>query len=353
MISVSQYILHINRYLLRLQWSVLILILLMHFSASWLLLALVNERALADPQLFYYFYVVTASTVGYGDLSPETGAGRFVVSFFVIPGGITLFAALIGKITTVLINIWRQSMKGQLDLSNQLHDHMVIMGWHKEATSRMIDLIFGDLKRTPRDVVLVATQTMDNPDPQRIHFIRTDNLASADACHRAAVTKAERIIINGQNDDNTLTTALNLVATQTKAHIVCHFHNRSMALLLQAHAPRAECHISTTTEMLVRSAQDPGSSRIQGQLLDTLTGPTQFSLQVPKEFSGCLFSTLINQFKNYHDALALGVAGSIHGDDLLLNPPADYEVKSEQLIYYMATQRLLAVEIDWQRLQAG
>ncbi len=244
-------------------------------------------------------------------------------------------------------------MKGQLDFSSQLHNHLVIMGWHRDSTTRMIDLIFGDVKREGRDVVLVATNDIENPDPQRIHFVQSENLASEDACQRAAVSRASRIIIAGHNDDNTLTTALSLVAFGTPAHIVCHFEDAGMAQLLKAHAPQVECHISTTTEMLVRSAQDPGSSRVQSQLLDTLAGPTQFSLQVPKDFPGCQFSNLITYCKTHHDALVLGLAGSIHGDDLVLNPPAHHKVSSGHVIYFMSKHRLLADEINWPSLEDG
>ena len=350
---VVRVILRINLHLLRLRWPVLALIFITHFIMSWVLLVPFQETALTDPKVFYYFYLVTASTVGYGDLSPITREGQLIVSLFIIPGGIILFAAVIGKITTVLVNAWRRNMKGQLDLSSQLHNHLVIMGWHRETTYRMIDLIFGDLKRQKRDVVLVATHEIENPDPERIFFVHTENLASEDACRRAAVNSASRIIIAGQNDDNTLTTALNLVATGTEAHIVCHFEDRTLAQLLKAHAPSVECHISATTEMLVRSAQDPGSSRVQSQLLNTLAGPTQFSFQIPENFSGCTFSKLITYCKTRHDALVLGLAESIHGDDLVLNPPGDHQVRGGELVYFMSRNRLHAHEINWSELQSA
>ncbi|WP_281649164.1 potassium channel family protein, partial [Parendozoicomonas sp. Alg238-R29] len=231
---VVRMFLRINLHMLRLNWAVLALALFSHFVLSWALLELVQETNLTKPGVFYYFYLVTASTVGYGDFSPQSEPGRLVVSLFIIPGGITLFAAMIGKITTILVNSWRQNMKGQLDFSGQLQNHLVIMGWHRDSTSRMIDLIFGDQKREKREIVLVSSREMENPDPKRIHFVSTDNMASEDACKRAAIIDASRIIITGKNDDNTLTTALNLIACGTQAHIVCHFDDHAMASLLKA-----------------------------------------------------------------------------------------------------------------------
>ena len=346
-------LLRINQHMLRLSWSGLGTAFFVHFTLSWSLLELAQETHLTAPRIFYYFYLVTASTVGYGDLSPHTDLGRLIVSLFIIPGGISLFATMVGKVTTRFVEAWRQTMKGQLDFSGQLKDHLVIMGWHQDSTKRMLQLIFGDKRRVKRDIVLVATQDMENPDPKRIHFVAAGNLASEDACQRAAVKDASRIIISGWNDENTLTTALKLIATGTSAHIVCHFSNPEKASLLKAHAPMVECHISKTVEMLVRSAQDPGSTRIQNQLLNTLTGPTQFSVQVPEDFEGCCFKDIIAYFKLEKDALVLGLADSVHGDDLVLNPTGNHPVVAGQLVYYMSSERVLPHDIRWNELACG
>ena len=64
---------------------------------SWLSLYLVGETDLTSSfTTFAYYLVVTASTVGYGDLSPTSVAGRWIVILFVIPGGLSLFSALLG-----------------------------------------------------------------------------------------------------------------------------------------------------------------------------------------------------------------------------------------------------------------
>ncbi len=348
---VVRAVLRINLQMLKLRWTFLGLIVLLHFVTSWFLLIKTGEHDLTSFGTFYYFYLVTASTVGYGDFSPSTPPGQAVVSLFVIPGGVILFAALIGKMTTVIVDGWRRAMKGQLDFNGRLHNHIVIMGWHRDSTARMIELIFGDIRRENREIVLVSNHKMENPDPDRLHFVQAESLASEDVWHRAAIKDASRIIIAGISDESTLTTALSLTAAGTNAHIVCHFEQADKAALLKAHAPEVECHISTTTEMLVRSAQDPGSSRVQAQLLNTLTGPTQFSLRVPDYFQGCYFGELISQLKAQNDVLVLGLAESIHGNDLVLNPPADHPVKAGHLVYYMSQHRLMAPEVSWHTLE--
>ncbi|WP_009994740.1 ion channel [Rhizobium sp. Kim5] len=56
-----------------LAWSALLVILVAHLVASYLLFLLAGEGDLVgNPVDFLYYYMVTATTVGYGDLSPKS-----------------------------------------------------------------------------------------------------------------------------------------------------------------------------------------------------------------------------------------------------------------------------------------
>lgn len=46
----------------------------------------------------YYFVVITLSTIGYGDFSPHTNAGKLFTIFFII-FGLAIFSSLIAAIT--------------------------------------------------------------------------------------------------------------------------------------------------------------------------------------------------------------------------------------------------------------
>ena len=139
-----------------------------------------------------------------------------------------------------------------------------------------------------------------------------------------------------------------MVATGTKAHIVAWFDSPGMAELLKSHCPQVESHTNITMELMVRSAQDPGSSRVQDQLLSTLEGPTQYSVQVPEGFASVNFLELMSFFKTEYEATVLGVADTVTGDDLMLNPPSHFQVKEKQVVYYMASERIHAHDIRWE-----
>ena len=335
--------------LLSLTWLALASSVILHFSLSWLMLLHAGDNGLTDPKVFWYFYTTTASTVGYGDLSPTSLLGRVYTTFWVIPGGIVLFAAFLAKLSHRFINFWRKSMQGRADYS-MLENHIVILGWHEEKTRHMIKLILGDEKSDQWDIVLCATQDMENPCPDEIKFVRGSTLTHQDILSRAAITTAKQVIINADTDAETLAISLAVSALRSAAYIVAYFDSQSMAELLKAHCPTAECISTISAEMLVRSAQDPGSSRVQTQLLSTLSGPTQFSIQIPDNFSCINFWQLFYAFKQQYDATVLGLANTANGNDLILNPTTNYPVNAGQTVYFMASKRLRVSEIDWQKL---
>ena len=334
---------------LRLSWLALVLVLIIHVLLSWYLMYLAGEQALLSPVQWFYFYLTTSTTVGYGDLSPASPLGRFFAALFILPGGVILLAALLGKLSSFFIASWRKGMQGLGDYS-QLTDHIVIVGWNRYHTPKMVELIYGDSRRENRKVLLCTSQEIENPLPEQVLFIRGESLNDPAIIQRTGVENAARVIVFRAGDDRTLATCLSLAATQTRAHIVAWFENREMVTLLQSHCPQIECHSNISMELLVRSAQDPGSSRVQQQLLSTLVGPTQYSVRVPDGFAGTTFGRLLEFFKVNHEAIALGVAESATGNDLRLNPASNDRVEAGQVVYYMAAQRIHGNEIQWEQL---
>lgn len=341
---------YLNQQLFKLTWLAIAALMCALYFGSWLLMSLSGEEALTEPGVWFYYFVTTATTIGYGDLSPGTIGGRMVAAFIMMPGAVVVFAAFLGKMSSLFVNIWRKGMQGKGDYS-MFDDHIVILGWHADYTPQMVDLIYGDTRRVARKVVLCATEEMENPFPDAVYFVKDDSLHSEDLLYRSGIRSASRIIIYRANDDKTLASCLTVVATGTSAHIVAWFDTPGMADLLKSHCPQVECHSNIAMELLVRSAQDPGSSRIQGQLLSTLEGPTQFSVVLPDDFGAVSFSSLMSFFKTEHEAIVLGVAETITGDDLELNPPSDYQVNSGQVLYYMASERIHAHDIRWENCQ--
>ena len=335
-----------------LSWDAVLVLAACHFAISWGVIALAGSEEITEVGIFWYFYLTTATTVGYGDYSPATSAGRLVTVLWVMPGGIALFTTVIAKAVQQVSDRWRKGVRGQSSYEN-LAAHIVILGWHGFQTQRMVDQLRGDIGEKDREIVLCTTQDIDNPMPDQVRFVRGAELNTPDVLTRAGVATAGYIIALGHDDSETLAAALGAAAVNHDAHIVAYFDHESFANLLKAHCPLAECNVSLSIELMVRSAQDPGSSRVQRQLLSTLEGPTQFSLTVPQDADAVSYGALFAKLKENHDATLIGVAESALGDDLILNAPSGYRVDPGTIVYFLAARRIEPGEIDWPALRAG
>lgn len=320
-------------------WTLFMLLLFGHAATSALWFWLAGEDVLLQPTAFAYYYMVTATTVGYGDLSPATDAGRLITAFWVIPGGVALFAALLGKTSALLFDFWRRGLLGKLDMA-KLSGHTILIGWHGDATERMVDLLLADTRTDDEGIVLCVTGPLENPLPEKVRFVRGESYFGSNLLERAGLASASRVLIYGTVDAENLAVALAVLGSGTDAHVVTHFDDSSMAALLRKQFPQAECTSTLAVEMLVRAAQDPGISVVTNELLSVQIGPTQYSLALPNGFPEVRFGKLFAQLKERLNATALGYAEDHHGLGLHLNPPPDDVLRSGHVLFYLAPTRL-------------
>ena len=77
-----------------LSWDTIVLLAVGHFAISWAAITLTGGEELAGGGIFWYFYITSATTVGYGDYSPATWGGRLITVAWIMPGGIALFTTI-------------------------------------------------------------------------------------------------------------------------------------------------------------------------------------------------------------------------------------------------------------------
>lgn len=330
-----------------LAWSALSLIFAMHLIASWLLLLLAGEGDLVtNPIDFLYYYMITATTVGYGDLSPKSGAGRMIVALFILPGGIAIFTAVLGKMLTGIAAIWRNRMRGLGDYSER-SGHIVVLGWQEGQTYQTLRLLNAERQRHEPLSVLVAKDLSENPASDCADYVRTERLADAEALARAGAAGARAIIVRGTNDDETLAAVLIAEDHAPHVHIVAYFADDRTAQMVKQRRPRVEAVGSLAEELLSRSARDPGSSEVATRLLSLASADTAFSLAVPSLKGPLRYGDAFVNLKRRHNITLVGMLSKGITD---LNCPDEALLLGGETLYYISGLRLDPAAVAWIQL---
>ena len=348
-IILKRVLLTIRNHIDQLSWQVVVFVTLAHMALTWVLLSIAGEHALTSANTFFYYYVVTTSTVGYGDFSPTTEMGRLLVALVQIPFGLALFGMLLGKAGQSITHLIRRAMTGEKDVTH-FANHIIIFGWHPVRTRKMVRYILADEKRVKREIVLAVTDDMEHPffsEPD-VSFVKLSSYTDEEQLKRVGIATADKIIVEGADDNQSFTTALKISKlVKESAHICAYFDDESKAQMLGEHCANVECSSNRTAEVLVRSMEDPGASRVQQEIMSSLHGDTHFSMMIPNDVGQFTYNDIFTVFKHRYNATILGIAHNRSALDMDLNPPLDYAIQGGDIIHYIAPERVLASEVKW------
>lgn len=335
------------KYFAQMRWYSIVLALIFYGISSWLLLWTAGETDLLQADDFIYWLVVTGSTVGYGDMSPVTTAGKYIVSFYVIPLGLSIFALVIGRIAAWVSEQWRKGVRGlkPLDLDN----HIVVIGWNGPRTLQLINLLRRERADTvdKPDILLCVKADIENPMPGQVEFVKVSSFNKDEDMDKACIEKASVILMDNPEDDLTMTTALYCSQRNPDAHKLAYFKDESLVKLLKQHCPNVECTPSVAVEMLAKSAFDPGSSLLHYDLLDLQFGQSQYSAQLPEDISPISAKSLLDTLKDAYDATFIGFVSANDTHNVHLNPASSELIQPGDKIFYICVQRL--ANIDWSK----
>ncbi|MFP7170529.1 potassium channel family protein [Terribacillus sp. 7520-G] len=164
---------------------------------------------------------VTASTVGYGDIIPETLHGK-ILAIILILSGAGLFTFYLATIAAGTVKYTQDLSKGLTEFKGS--NHIIIVGWNERARTLLRRLT----EKHPEQPVVLIDQTLTQL-PYRehpLHFIRGD--ASEDkTLQKAKIQQATTAIITANSGKNekqidymTILTTIALRGNNPHLHIV-------------------------------------------------------------------------------------------------------------------------------------
>ncbi len=306
-----------------------------YLGTSYIGFTLSGEQSLVDNAInFFYYAITTMTTVGYGDLSPQTNAGRLFALLFVLPFGITLFGFVVAKLSSAAFNVWYRKQKGKHYMD--LNDHILIIGYNRQRTPLLVSEIS---REESRKIVLVSVQEQENPIPDTVEFANVTSFTEYAELSRVCIKSASTIVVDTDSDDETLAIALLVEELNKDAHLVAHFIDEVKAKILQGRCKNSECIASLSTELLAKSVIDSGSSKLHSELVSTHKGQTQYAIDVPKNVKKFTIRDIFLRFKEDVDGTIVGLR-KVGEDDIILNPPLSQSAAGGDTIYYIADERI-------------
>jgi Trk K+ transport system NAD-binding subunit len=328
----------LTRFTLLSSWTTPVVVVVFVFVTSWPLMAVAEPAGspLVQPANYWWFFVITATTVGYGDFYPQTGMGH-VVGTYVVVGGIATLTTVFTKLASVLEQAKGRRMQGAITVTAS--DHVVLLGYTPGRTERVVSQL---LAEDSGELVLCAWDEVGpHPMPdQHVDFVRGD-LTEDDVLRRAGVHRARAVLVDARDDNEALAIAVTVDHVNPGTHMVVALRDTARASLLHYVNENVRCVQWHTPRMIVEELTSPGIAEVYTELM-THGGASTYSVALPESAGPVLVEHCQTAFGRQHGATLLAVRA---GGRLIVNPGWHTELPPGAVLYYVSPRRLTAQEI--------
>ena len=321
-------------------WRLPLAVLVFVFLTSWLAMWLVEpaDNDIAAPANYWWYFVVTSATVGYGDFFPVSTGGHLVGSY-VIVGGIVTLTLLFTRLAERLQTARGKRLRGVVGLD--LADHVVVLGYTAGRTER----ILAELAVEPgaRIALCAWDDVPQNPVPEQpaVSFVRGD-LAHVDVMTRAAVARARTVVIDGRDDNETLAIAVAVQHANPGVHTVAALRDLGRRENLRYVDPGIACVQWHMPTLITEEASDPGLTEVYTDLMSAGGHGNTYSLRLPAGHRFATFGACQVHLGETFGATALAVRDE---QGLTVSPPWDRPITAGTTLYYVATRRIASEEL--------
>ncbi len=288
---------------------------------------------------FTWWFVVTIFTVGYGDISPKTVPGQFIAMCDMV-FGIGLMTAAIGKGVNQFLSRREKKLKGERSYK-ALKNHIVILGGGKlEKLQSIIRQIRTDGINKITDIILVSDAYEVCPLEDEVLYVK-GKISSKDCLKRSAVINAEKVIIYGYTDEETIMTTISVNSIRS-GDIAVYIRDRDnykyINHLNENMTNKSLTKISIVGRcidmLLAQEVVDHGIVEVHNHLIAN-EGNTYYSFKYSGE--RLVVEDIKNVIKDVYNGIFIGVRPPML--DIIINPDDRFVVQSGDIVYLISTER--------------
>ena len=286
--------------------SIFIFIISLSGATVFYLIEVHSNPALKSFGQAIWWVLVSITTVGYGDIVPVTGAGKFL-GIVLIFTGVALVSMFTATISSIFVAQKLKEERGLKQISQT--NHIILCGWNHSA-EQILKVIF---KRHDPPLIVLINQLPDdqvqniifNFKGQPLQFVRGD-FAQEEILNRANLRKASAVIIvpdlsggmTSRTDEKTILTAFSVKAIQPKIKVFAHILDReNEPYIKKAQVEDYLVSDSFTGVLLGEMVMAPGVSQSVQNLLGKGDEEHLIRVKIPDELKGKSFSDAITYFR--------------------------------------------------------
>ena len=267
----------------------------------------------------FWWAIVTMTTVGYGDFSPETPEGR-VFAVLIMFAGITLVSLLTASISSIFVAQKIREGKGleKLDLT----DHIVMCGWNMNADKLINSLYELRSDKNSFDLVLInelseeeINQVKSRFSKIKIHFVAGD-FTQEETLLRASVISSSSVIVipnnlnndNESHDEKTIFATLTIKSIDASIRVVAYLLDReNLTHIKRAEADEVVVSDDFSLNILASHIVDPGVPQVSNHLINTSSDSRLKRKPIPGNYIGKKYSELFDYFRADNGSLLIGL----------------------------------------------
>ena len=248
----------------------------------------------------FWYTLVTITTVGYGDITPDSVPGRIAAMVLLI-AGVALFGALSGKFASFLFDRQQKRDKGLLNMA-KMKNHFLICGW-KPNFERILAGILNANPEVPNEKIVI----LNSAGQGEIDRIKSDSrfkginylhgdFTDEDTLLKAQIKTAERALILAdlsenysalENDSRAVLAVITMKNLNPRIYCVAEIADSKF----EKHLSLARCDeiiLSSDYEqnLLVQASSGKGMSHILRELIARNSDAGIVIESIPQEFVG-------------------------------------------------------------------
>jgi len=301
----------------------------------------------------FWWAIVTLTTVGFGDITPQTAEGRLVGAVLMVGGMFTLalFAGIVGH---TLLSAVLSIREDQFRMSDHI-DHIVVCGY-EEGARTLLDALLAEEFAEHTAMVLFGPGQRPASLPLPYFWIDGDPSKESEL-NKARIEYARAVVLVGsrrlapqQADANTILVAFtvrrylrNLGVTGRRArplYIVAEILEPEN--VEHARAAGVDEVIESTRlgfSLVAHAVSEPGTGQIMSRVASAGEQNVYVGPIPPGTACPIPFEQMAHAVHERSGALLIGVRDTAAGTDRI-NPPGDFQVTAECELIYLAERPL-------------